>query len=196
MIKSTIKPRSEEINFDEVMKKNLEVEKKLFMYYDSDNKIILTRPADCYFNWRSSQYNQTTLNKKLQELGFLHANNFNLRECISSYKGKRDAYTISSLPQSIIFYIMYIRYRDYYHFISDILSTLSEKKLIQIFIDELSLVYDHIEYDINCKFWSDIDVLEAAKAVEGNQSKKDKLITVITCSSMFKPPKSEDTEKK
>jgi len=196
MIKSTIKSLSEEINFDEVMKNNIEVEKNHFMFYDSDNKIVLARPADCYFNWRSSQYNQITLNKKLQELGFLLANNFNLRECIISYKGKRDDYTLSSLSQSIIFYIMYIRYRDYYHFISDILSTLSENRLIQLFLDELSLVYDPLEHDINCKFWSDSDVLEAAKAVEGNQSEKDKLISVINSSRMFKPAKTEESEKK
>ena len=105
-------------------------------------------------------------------------------------------HTISSLSQTIIFYLMYIRYKDYYHFISDTLSTLSENKLIQLFLDELSLVYDALEHDINCKFWSDSEVIEAAKAVEGNQSEKDKLIIVITSSWMFKPPKAEETEKK
>jgi hypothetical protein len=175
---------------------NIEVEDYLRKFYNSENYLVLPRSADCYFNWRSSQYNHITLNKKLQELGFLLANNFNLKECITTYKGERDTYTISSLSQTIIFYLMYIRYKDYYHFISDNLSTLSENKLIQLFLDELNLVYDPLEHDINCKFWSDSEVIEAAKAVEGKQSEKDKLIIVITSSWMFKPPKAEETEKK
>lgn len=175
---------------------NYEINTKKQSFHDSEDKLILPRPVDCYFNWRSSKFNNVTLNTKLNELGFLETNGFNLKECITTYKGERDTYTISSLSQTIIFYIMYIRYKDYYQFISDILSTLSENKLIQLFLDELSLVYDPLVHDINCKFWSDSEVMEAAKALEGNQSEKDKLITVITSSSMFKPPKSEDTEKK
>ena len=163
-------------------------------FHDSVEKLILPRPINCYFNWRNSKFNNVTLNSKLNELGFLMANGLNLKECITTYKGERDTYTISSLSQTIIFYLMYIRYKDYYHFISDILSTLSENKLIQLFLYELSLVYDPLEHDINCKFWSDSEVIEAVKAFEGNQSEKDKLKIIITSSWMFYPPKNEETE--
>ena len=38
-------------------------------FYDSDNRLKLPRNADCYFNWRSTGFNKTTLNTKLKRTG-------------------------------------------------------------------------------------------------------------------------------
>jgi len=163
-------------------------------FYDSENKLILPRSADCYFNWKSSQSNDITLNTRLKELGYVLAQGFNLRDFIFNYKSDRDSYTKSSISQTIIFYIMYIRYKDYYHFISKILSTLSENKLIQIFLYELNLVYDPLIDNITCMFWNDSDVLKAANTLKGNQSEREKLITVICNSKMIKAVFSKESE--
>jgi len=175
---------------------DMDTEKIRKQFYDADNKLAFPRTADCYFNWRSIQSNNITLNTRLQELGFLLSQGFDLKECMLDYNRERDSFSGSSLSQTLIFYIMYIRYRDYYHFISEILNTLSENKLIQLFLDELSLVYDPLEHAINCKFWSESDVMTAAKKIKGNQTEKDKLITVINTSLMYNPPKPEESEKK
>ena len=37
----------------------------------------------------------------------------------------------------------------------------------ELFLYELNLVYDSVEHDINCMFWSDKIVLEAANKVKG-----------------------------
>jgi hypothetical protein len=164
-------------------------------FYDSENNLVLPRSAECYFNWKSSQSDNVTHNTRLKELGYLLAHGFKLKDFIDDYKSDRDSYTISSISQTFIFYIMYIRYKDYYHFISEILSTLSENKLIQIFLYELNLVYDPLEDDITCMFWNDNDVMKAAKALEGNQSEKEKLIEMISTGKMVKASMTKEKEK-
>jgi len=175
-------------------KKDNAVQQSKQKFYDSENNLILPRSAECYFNWKSSQSNNITLNTRLKELGFVLSQGFNLKDFIFSYKSDRESYTNSSISQTLIFYIMYIRYRDYYHFVSEILSTLSVNKLVQIFLYELNLVYDPLTDDITCMFWNDNDVLEAAKALEGNQSEKEKLLNVITDSKMIKAAFSKDSK--
>jgi len=171
-----------------------DVSKKQQKFNDSENHLVLPRTAECYFNWKSSQSNNITLNTRLKELGFVLSQGFNLRDFIFNYKSDRDSYTKSSISQTIIFYIMYIRYKDYYHFISKILSTLSENKLIQIFLYELNLVYDPLIDNITCMFWNDSDVLKAANTLKGNQSEREKLITVICNSKMIKAVFSKESE--
>ena len=177
-----------------INKKDNAVQQSKQKFYDSENNLILPRSAECYFNWKSSQSNNITLNTRLKELGFVLSQGFNLKDFIFGYKSDRESYTNSSISQTLIFYIMYIRYRDYYHFVSEILSTLSENKLIQIFLYELNLVYDPLTDDITCMFWNDSDVLKAANALEGNQSEKEKLITVISNSKMIKAAFSKESE--
>ena len=171
-------------------KKNIqictEVEKIQRKFYDSENNLILPRDADCYFNWKSVKFNDTTLNTKLKELGYLLSQGFDLNQSISDYKANRDSYAKSSVSSTFIYYLMYIRYQDYYHFASAILEKLSENKLIKLLIDELNVVYNCTEHEVNCIFWDDISVIETAKAVKGEQSDKDKLIAVISNSEMIK----------
>jgi len=163
-----------------------EVEKIQRKFYDSENNLILPRDADCYFNWKSVKFNDTTLNTKLKELGYLLSQGFDLNQSISDYKANRDSYAKSSVSSTFIYYLMYIRYQDYYHFASSILEKLSENKLIKLLIDELNVVYNCSKHEVNCMFWDDIIVIETAKAVKGEQSDKDKLIAVISSSEMIR----------
>ena len=172
------------------MKSTVELDKKIDplkkAFYDLDNELKLVRSADSYFNWRSTEFNKSTLNTKLKELGFLLSKGFNLKECISEFKQTRNTYTISSLSQTLIFYIMYIRYRNYYHSISEILLTQSENLLIKLFIDELQVVYNPEEDDINGLFWTDSLVWEEALRIESHQSDKDKFISVVCTNEMVR----------
>lgn len=172
-----------------------EVEKIRRKFYDSKNNLILPRDADCYFNWKYVKFNDTTLNTKLKELGYLLSQGFDLNQSISDYKANRDSYTKSSVSSTFIYYLMYIRYQDYYHFASAILEKLSENKLIKLLIDELNLVYNCSEHEVNCMFWNDINVIETAKAVKGEQSDKDKLIAVISSSEMIRDIQFKECKK-
>jgi hypothetical protein len=81
---------------------------------------------------------------------------------------------------------MYFRYRDYYHFISEILEKLSEKKLIQLFIDELNLLYNHFTDEINCLFWTEEMVRKALEEDNSNNGEKYKLFSLITSREITK----------
>jgi len=155
-------------------------------FYNSDNRLKLPRNPDCYFNWRSSKFNYITLNTKLKELGYLLYHGFDLKESILEFKQARNTYTVSSLSQTLIFYIMYIRYRDYYHSISEILQTQSENLLIKLFIDELQVVYNPVKDDINCLFWTETMVGNEAMAKESNQSNNEKFISAVCSNEMVR----------
>jgi hypothetical protein len=155
-------------------------------FYNSKNDLILPRAAECYFNWRCIRYSDTTLDTKLRELGYLLSQGFDLKLAISEYMQRQDFYVKSAIRQTYVFYIMYIRYRDYYHTYSDILIKLSENKLLQLLIDELSLVYNRLEHEVNCAFWDENTVLEYVKKLEGKESEKEKFIATITSSEMMK----------
>jgi len=156
------------------------------MFYNSEYQLKLPRDADCYFNWKSSKCNYITLNTQIKELGFLQTNGFKLKESISKFKQSGNTYAISSLSQTLIFYIMYIRYRDYYHSISEILQTLSENQLIDLFLDELQVVYNPKEHDINCFFWTDTMVWDEALAKVSIQSDNEKFISVVCSNEMVR----------
>jgi len=167
-------------------KKSDKVQKIQPKFYNSENNLVLPRTADCYFNWQSQEFGNTTMDTKLKELGYLLSLGFNLKQSINDFKTVQDTYVKSLIPQTFIFYIMYIRYKDYYHFISEILGKLSEYNLIKLFIDELNLVYDPLDHEINCLFLNDEVVINAVEADESKKSEKEKLIGLITSSKMTK----------
>jgi len=168
------------------IKRSTEVVKIQRKFYDSENNLVLPRDANRYYNWKCVAFNESTLDTKLRELGYLLSHGFDFRQSILDYKKGQEAYVKISIPQTFIFYIMYFRYRDYYHFISEILEKLSEKKLIQLFIDELNLLYNHFTDEINCLFWTEEIVKEAVEKVDNASSEKDKLLSLITSSEMTK----------
>lgn len=164
-------------------------------FYDSENNLVLPHNANCYLNWQSREFGNTTMDTKLRELGFLLSQGFNLRTFISEYKSERDTYKIRSIRQTFIFYIMYLRYRDYYHLFSEILEELSETKITYLFIDELNLLYNPTEHEIKCMFWNDNIVIDKAKEMKGNQSDRNKLIDLITTSKMIREELINEKEK-
>jgi hypothetical protein len=187
MDNSSGKNRTRKENDDkENKKKRDKVQKIQQKFYDSENNFVLPRTACYYFNWKYSQFNNITMDSKLKELGYLLSQGFNLKHSIDEYKKVQDRYVRSSISKTVVYYIMYIRYKDYYHFISDILEKLSENNLIKLFIDELNLVYDPFEHDINCLFWNDEIVRKAVESDKSDKSEKDKLIDLITSSKMTK----------
>lgn len=145
---------------------------------NTDLQPVLPRDPACYFNWRSLEFSKTMLDKKLIELGMLQSQGFNLKNCIDDYKHGREAFHISTLPQTLIFYIMYMRYNDYYHVVGEILEKQSETKLIQLFTDELKLLYNPDKHELNCLFMSENTLKEAAEA------SGKKLIDLITGSEL------------
>lgn len=195
MDNSSSRNRSTKENDDKENKKNSDkVQKIQQKFYDSENNLVMPRAADFYFNWQCQEFGKTTLDTKLKELGYLLSQGFNLRQSIYNYKKDQETYVRSSIPQTFIFYIMYIRYNDYYHFISEILGKLSEKKLIQLFIDELKLLYDPFEHEINCLFWTKEIVRKALEEDKSEKSEKEKLIDLITSSKMTKTELSKKNQ--
>ena len=61
-------------------------------------------------------------------------------------------------------------------------------------MDELNMVYDPIENEIKCMFWSDTMVWEAVKAKKGKQPEKNKLIDIICNSEMLEVTLEKNNE--
>ena len=153
-------------------------------YYDSANNLQLPRPAEYYYNWQSLEFGETTLNVKLTELGFLISKGFDLRRSIAEFKNKSGKYNAVTLSQTLVYFIMYIRYRHYYKSISKILLTASEFQLTKILNDELLVTYNATMHDLNCFLWTETQVLEFAAKIENNQSDAEKFVTVVCSSDM------------
>lgn len=89
-----------------------------------------------------------TWDSKLRDLGFLVTHGFNLKRSIRDYKKDREEYITSAIPQTFIFYIIYMRFSEYHHFTEFVLRKLSERKLISLFIDEVTLRFDPTQLDM------------------------------------------------
>jgi hypothetical protein len=85
-------------------------------------------------------------------LGFLVSKGFDIRRSIADFKNKSGKYNAGTLSQTLVYFIMYIRYRHYYKSISKILLSASEFQLTKILSDELLVAYNDKEHDINCFF--------------------------------------------
>jgi hypothetical protein len=153
-------------------------------YYDSAKNLQLPRPAEYYYNWQSFEFGETTLNVKLIELGFLISKGFDLRRSIAYFKNKSGKYNAVTLSQTLVYFIMYIRYRHYYKSISKILLTASEFQLTKILSDELLVAYNATLHDLHCFFWTEAQVLEFAAKIENNQTNAEKFATVLCSSDM------------
>lgn len=165
---------------------NTQTYNKLSRFYNNKNDLILPRCAEHYFNWRCLGYSDSTLDTKLRELGYLLSQDFDLKRAIAEYKSGQDKYTKSAIRQTYVYYIMYIRYRNYNRTFSDILIKLPENNLFQLLVDELKLVYNSLEDEVKCMFWEDNEVLEAAEKIKGKLSVQEKLIQSVTNSEMLK----------
>ena len=131
-------------------------------YYDPDEKLILPRHTRYYYDWQCSQYNSYPMEKKLRDLGFLVSQGFDLKLNIRNYKEERDETITSAIPQTFVFYILFMRYGEYTHFTEFILAKLSERQLIKLFIDEVSLRYNSSNHEVETGGWNDDELIEAA----------------------------------
>jgi len=153
-------------------------------YYDSANNLQLPRTAQYYYNWQSLEFGETTLNTKLIELGFLVSKGFDLRRSIADFKNKSGKYNAVILSQTLVYFIMYIRYRHYYKSISKILLTVSEFQLTKMLSDELLVAYNATLHDLHCFFWTETQVLGFAAKIENNQTNAENFLTVVCGSDM------------
>jgi hypothetical protein len=166
--------------------KQNEINRLKRIFYDADEKLVLPKPSRYYYDWISSQDNSYPMEKKLSDLGFLVSQGFDLKRSIRDYKKEREAYITDAIPQTFLFYIVNMRYGVCLNFTVFILRKLSERKLINLFIDEISIRYNPSNLEVETGGWNDGDVMKAVNAVEGNQSEKEKLVDVISTGKMVK----------
>jgi len=153
-------------------------------FYDAANNLQLPRPAEYYYNWQILEFSETTLNTKLTELGFLLSKGFDIRRSIADFKNNSGKYNAGTLSQTLVYFIMYIRYRHYYKSISKILLSASEFQLTKILTEELMVAYNASENDVSCFFWTETQVWEFAAKIESNQTNVEKFVTVVCGSDM------------
>lgn len=144
----------------------------------------MPRTAEYYYNWQSLEFSETTLNTKLTELGFLVSKGFDIRRSISDFKNNSGKYNAGTLSQTLVYFIMYIRYRHYNKSISKILLSVSEFQLTKIFTDELMVAYNTSENNVSCFFWTEAQVWEFVAKIENNQTNAEKFVTVVCGSDM------------
>jgi hypothetical protein len=148
---------------EDYQQKQREIERQKRAYFDADETLVLPRHSRYYYDWMCSQYNSYPMENKLKDLGFLVTNGFNLKRSIRDYKKEREEYITSAIPQTFIFYIIYMRFSEYHHFTELVLRKLSESKLISLFIDEVTMRYDPAHLEVKLGGWKDEELLEGAK---------------------------------
>ena len=85
-----------------------------------------------------------------------------MKRSIRDYKKEREAYISDAIPQIFLFYIVFMRYGVCLHFTEFILRKLSERQLINLFIDEISIRYNSSNLEVETGGWNDKDLVEAA----------------------------------
>jgi hypothetical protein len=161
---------------EKFLNKQNEINRLKRIYYDADEKLVLPKHPRYYYDWLSSQFNSYPMEKKLRDLGFLVTQGFDLKRSIRDYKKDREAYITSAIRQTFLFYILYLRYGKYAHFTEIILAKLSERKLINLFIDEISIRYNPSNFEVETGGWKDGELMEAGG---GDAERFFKLVTGV-----------------
>ena len=149
------------------------------LYYDTDEALVLPRHPRYYYDWLSSQFNSYPMKDKLRDLGFLLSQGFDLKGNIRYYKKEREEIITSAIPQTFIIYILFMRYGECIHFTDFILRKLSERQLIKLFMDEITLRFDLSNFEVKIGGWSDGELLVMA---DGESDKFFKLVTGVEMS--------------
>jgi hypothetical protein len=131
-------------------------------YYDFENNLALPVHSRYYYDYLSGQSKTKNIDEKLRDLGFLVSNGFNLYTDILNYKQAREEYITSSIPDTFIQYILFMRHGVYIHGTSNLLKKLSEKEIIQLFVDEIKLRYNSREHCIETITWKLEKLVEIA----------------------------------
>lgn len=133
---------------EKFLNKQNEINRLKRIYYDADEKLVLPKHPRNYYDWLSSRYNSYPMEKKLRDLGFLVIQGFDLKRSIRDYKKEREDYNTDTIPQTFLFYIIFMRYGEYAHCTEFILRKLSERQLINLFIDEISIRYNSSNLEV------------------------------------------------
>ena len=132
------------------------------IYYDADEALVLPLHPRYYYDWLSSRYNNYPMEKKLCDLGFLVTQSFDLKGNVRYYKKEREEIITSAIPQTFVFYILFMRYGTCSHFTDLILRKLSENQLIKLFMDEVRLRYNSTLHEVETGGWNDDELVAAA----------------------------------
>ena len=164
-------------DFQEVYQdKQTKINRLKRIYYDTDEALVLPRHPRYYYDWLSSQYNSYPMKDKLRDLGFLVSQGFDLKGNIRYYKKEREEIITSAISQTFIIYILYMRYGECPQLTDFILRKLSERQLIKLFMDEVTLRFDLSNFEVKIGGWSDGKLLVMA---DGDSDKFFKLVTGV-----------------
>jgi len=130
------------------------------IYYDFEGKLALPVHSRYYYDYLSSQSKVKNIEDKLRDLGFLVSNGFDLYTDILNYKQNREEYITSAIPDTFIQYILFMRHGVYIHGTSNLLKKLSEKEIIQLFVDEIRLRYNSREHYVETIRWKLEELVE------------------------------------
>lgn len=132
------------------------------MYYNSDNQLVLPRNPRCYYNCSTSMTDPTEIEIKLRDLGYLISKGFDLEKSVYKYQWEFEPQNTTFISRTFICYIIYMRHQTDKHFTKLILQKLSDKELINLFIDELSIRYSTQEHKVILNGWKNYELIEEA----------------------------------
>jgi hypothetical protein len=151
-----------------------EIQRQKKIYYDSDKQLTLPRHSRTYYDCYGHHAKDIPIEGRILDLGFLVHHGFDLHESVRKYKEDRPESITSCIPQTFEFYIVYMRYGETLHFINSILNKLSETEIIQLFIDEVKLRYNDVEFRVKMADWKDEKLIEMSN---GDKATFNRLIT-------------------
>jgi hypothetical protein len=164
--------------YNEFQTKQNQIARLKEIYYDFENKLALPVHSRYYYDYLSSQSKSKSIDEKLRDLGFLVSNGFDLYTDIQNYKKDREEYITSVIPDTFIFYIVYMRHGVRIHATNNLLKKLAEKEIIQLFVDEVKLRYNSREHCVETCTW------ELDKIVEIANHDKVRFFTLLYSSEM------------
>jgi len=124
---------------------------------EDEGKPVLTRPK-VYFDYLSGESNAMSIDDKLTDLGSFIVIGGDLRSAIARYRNRYDTVYASSLHDTLLRYVIYLRMGEATHALYSILKgMLNESQLIDLLNEELKLrtqkKYDkdmrHVGYELS-----------------------------------------------
>lgn len=114
-------------------------------FRNSDGKMFIPRPK-VYFDGYCYEYNEKSIDEKLEILSELVVNGLDLVSEIEKYMEARSPVTVSSLKDTLSVYILYLEGKDAYLTELYRLDHLSEIKLAAMLQTALKAHYDDIRF--------------------------------------------------
>jgi len=116
---------------------------KNYAYLDDDNTVVsepVLQNSKTYFDYFSDEYKSRNIDDKLLTLALFVNKYGDLRGAVSRYRNNKDVVHTSSLYDTLLFYIVYLRTGEYHNELESILRKfLNEGQLIDLLSEELKL---------------------------------------------------------